>query len=516
MAEFISSLSQINPHFHRSCIKDVAFPSKSFNPIKLPRNYSCGSCKLFLFAARKGGRHFVPQVPVIKVSRCLLESSMSCSCLGSLVDPDGAAAIEWASDVDQVLLLVSMFLTYVAGVVPTRKASSHSQKETSDGSVVFEGSTFSGSFMKNDDQVSSPYAWDAVKRKLRDSLNAVEHVGILGRITEFEQPPLKRSLSLYAIADAPRFRLLWASFQHLEKEVKNIPEGSGTMDRNDWMVIFDGIMQRFSEPVCVAWLEKEISLERSNCYMEPLSSIFKRLNEEKSILKNIKKSGKMDLFADLLYLLRFGSLREGCLYGDSLFIHHGIAILEDMVINLADGISSIYLDLISVDSNVSNEINRLGLNLCTLSTRALQKLRNELALDRWLHQNMEAIAAMYEDRFDLYTLQSEVIEDLSETQAETDSWWKLLTVRKSGKSPRLHYVVIGQISVSTKRTMELRALTGWGYYFSLFLELSDIGMPIIKAVLANVSSAISFFLVSLIGRSLGLIFTGIRQSLRWK
>jgi hypothetical protein len=70
--------------------------------------------------------------------------------------------------------------------------------------------------------------------------------------------------------------------------------------------------------------------------------------------------------------------REGCCYDNSLFILHGISILEDLVITLADGIASIFLELISVDGNLSNEMNRLGLALCTLSTRALQKLRNEV------------------------------------------------------------------------------------------------------------------------------------------
>lgn len=70
--------------------------------------------------------------------------------------------------------------------------------------------------------------------------------------------------------------------------------------------------------------------------------------------------------------------REGCCYDNSLFILHGISILEDLVITLADGIASIFLELISVDGNLSNEMNRMGLALCTLSTRALQKLRNEV------------------------------------------------------------------------------------------------------------------------------------------
>lgn len=59
-------------------------------------------------------------------------------------------------------------------------------------------------------------------------------------------------------------------------------------------------------------------------------------------------------------------------------MEHGVSILEDLVIMLADGIASMYLGLISVDSSMSNEMNNLGLSLCTMSTRALQKLRNEV------------------------------------------------------------------------------------------------------------------------------------------
>ncbi|KAB2602105.1 hypothetical protein D8674_003110 [Pyrus ussuriensis x Pyrus communis] len=54
------------------------------------------------------------------------------------------------------------------------------------------------------------------------------------------------------------------------------------------------------------------------------------------------------------------------------------------------------------------------------------------------------------------------------------------------------------------------------YYFSLFLELFDISMPLMRSVVDNVSKGLSFFLKCLIGRSLGLVYTGIRQSLRWK
>jgi hypothetical protein len=39
--------------------------------------------------------------------------------------------------------------------------------------------------------------------------------------------------------------------------------------------------------------------------------------------------------------------------------------------------------------------------------------------------------------------------------------------------------------------------------------LSDIAMPFVKATVSKVSVAVSYFWVSMIGRSLGLIFSGI-------
>lgn len=45
---------------------------------------------------------------------------------------------------------------------------------------------------------------------------------------------------------------------------------------------------------------------------------------------------------------------------------------------LADTIASIYVEFISIDSDISTEMNGYGLTLCSMSTRTLQKLRNEV------------------------------------------------------------------------------------------------------------------------------------------
>lgn len=71
-------------------------------------------------------------------------------------------------------------------------------------------------------------------------------------------------------------------------------------------------------------------------------------------------------------------IREDCYYDSRIFAVHGISILEDLVIALADGVASVYLEFISVDSDVSSKTNSLDMSLCALSTRELQKLRNEV------------------------------------------------------------------------------------------------------------------------------------------
>ncbi|KAK9282565.1 hypothetical protein L1049_005486 [Liquidambar formosana] len=516
MAEYMAIPSYAKLHMQRSCIKQRGLRSSSHFRI-VQRKYSYGSCKIIWLPTQEVYKPSSPGITNLKLSSCLRGSSLRLSCLRTLVNPDSATS-DWVAVVDQVLLMASVLLTYMAGVLPSEKSSFHSRTSSSDENVVPGSSTVSGSAMKNDEQVDLKYAWDVVKGKLMDALNAIEQGGDVGnRVIEFEQNRAKRPLSLYAVAEGPRLRLLWASLQQLEEEVNNISANSEIVNMDDRLAIFSEIIQKSRLSVCMTWLEKELCLKNNKPDKALLSSIFEKLKGDSTILQNIRKSGKEDLYSELLCFLRFNYLSEGRCYDHSLFTLHGVAILEDLVITLADGIASIYLELISVDGNMSNEMNGLGLILCTLSTRELQRLRNEVALNQWLHQNMEAVISMYEDRFDLCTLQTQLIEEPSRSQTEEFNWWKKLTLRKSVVVlSTFSYVVISHFSMPVKRIKELRVLTGWRYYFSLFLELSDITMPLIRAVFAKVSNAISFFLVCLIGRSLGLIYTGIRQSLRWK
>lgn len=516
MADYVvsSSPSFINLHsWRRSRVKEKA-PSFTPNYLHSQRKYSHRNCKVVQVSTLKtcpGGLLSFQASPVTR------KNSIKCYCLGSLVDPNGAIVSGWVSVSDQLLLMASIFLTYMAGVIPQHNSNHTHRKNFLEDNVVVESSTSSGSYRKKDDRVNLKHAWDAVKEKLLDSLDAIERRSSLGnKFLQFEQQHAKRPLSLLAIFDGPKLRLLWASFQWLKEEVKNIFADSEAVSMDDWLTIFPEIIQKSCHPVCMTWLVEELQLENKKSDKELVSLMIEKLKGDDIVLQNIRKSGKEDLYAELLYFLRFGSLRKSCCYDCKLFMLHGDSILEDLVITLADGIASVYLELISVDGSLSNEMNSLDMFMCNMSTRALQRLRNEVALNQWLYQNVEAVVSMYEDRFDLCTLQLKSIEEPCGNQIEKHTWWKKLTLRKSKMMQSSYFSAISHFSMPVKRTKELRALTGWRYYFSLYLELSDIMMPLVRAVIDKVSNAISFFLVTLIGRSLGLIYTGIRQSLRWK
>ncbi|KAH7517527.1 hypothetical protein FEM48_Zijuj09G0074400 [Ziziphus jujuba var. spinosa] len=562
MAEYVASSSCIKLHMQRGCVRAEGFKPRNVHFRMVQRKYFYANWNSSWLPTWKMKELNIPRKSKLYASPYLRKHSFKCSCLGSLVNPESATASEWVPIVDQVLLMASIFLTYMAGVIPVDKSY---QKDISSDNVVPESPSSSGSGTTNEDQVNSKYALDVVKEKLLNTLDAFERTPSIGNmVLEYDERRAKRPLNLSALADGPRIRLLWASFQRIEDEASTLSNclvlqcpvsgkvndvsNSGTFNMDNRLTVFSEIIQKSCGPACMTWLERELCLSNNNSHA--LVSILRAKLKGDDRVLNIRKSGKEDLYADLLCFLCFGSIREGWCYDRSLFLLNGISILEDLVITLADEIAGIYLELISVDSNLSSEMNSMCLAICTLSTRDLQRLRNEVALNQWLYQNMESVTSMYEDRFDLHTLQSQLIKEPGNRHSE-NQWWKRFTQKKSETGSSSYYTVISQFSMPVKRTKELRALTGcyWfmelqnshyqfmepcmdeintyllddavgkllrRYYFSLFLELSDISMPLIRAVVNKVSNALSFFLVTLIGRSLGLIYTGIRQSLRWK
>ncbi|XP_057736624.1 uncharacterized protein LOC130951891 isoform X3 [Arachis stenosperma] len=370
MAACVASPFSSMPHLQRGAVRARAYSNQpSFKTVN--RNSSRNQCQLVRFAAWK---MFEPNASVTthcKISSRLQVTSFKCIGLGALVDLDGVAVSNLVPVVDQVLLLASIFLTYTAGIVNFGKPSTSYEKITSDKKVLSGSSDNYGSVVKENYKLESKYTFNAVRGKLLNSLNALEQKTYSGDIILHST---KQSLSLNAIAGAPKLRLLWGAFQKVEEEVKNISSTrSVAMEDN----FFSEFIQRSCHSICDSWLEDEYSLLKGNFDKELSSVILEKVKQDNSIVQSITRSGKIDLYLELLQYLSFGSLREDCCYDSCIFGLHGISILEDLVIAIADGVASVYLEFISVDSDVSSKTNSLDMSLCALSTRELQKLRNE-------------------------------------------------------------------------------------------------------------------------------------------
>ncbi|KAK1308533.1 hypothetical protein QJS10_CPA09g02010 [Acorus calamus] len=516
MGECITMLSCANIRLQSVPLKRRNFMHKNVSSNVLRRNCLYEGCRHAVqFPSWQVCDYSASFDRTVKGGWCIKLNRLRCNVVGASINLDDA--VNWVPVIDQALLMTSVIFAYMAGAVPSEDAYLNAKKHKPGQESSIASSIPSGRAGNHDKRTKAHDTWNEIEGKLVDALDAVDlETNTWIRLAEHGTHETKDPLSLSAIADGSRLRLLLSTLQQLHKEVKSIPQVHEDCSRDVWFGVIFEIIQGSIQLVCVGWLEEELRLQNKAEDKVITARMFEKLRNN-TILENLKRLGKDNLYADFLYFLRFGSLSSGCYYDIQLFTQHGVDILEDLVITLADGISSIYLELISVDSGLASKMNGLGLKLCSLSTRELQRLRNEVALNQWLQQNFELVVSMYEDRFDLSVLQKQLLEDPHESQTEKLMWWKTFITRKPASTPfPLHCVLISQLSLHVKRTEELRALIGWRYYYSLFLEFSDIAMPLVRVIFDKISSAISFFLKCLIGRSLGLIFSGIRQSLGWR
>ena len=115
------------------------------------------------------------------------------------------------------------------------------------------------------------------------------------------------------------------------------------------------------------------------------------------------------------------------------------------------------------------------------STRSLERFRNEVSLRRLLSSVFDGVRDMFEDRQSLFALAD------------------------GGRLVRT--------AVPLPRRGELDALVGFRRGVSYCLEAGDLVVPLLQRALRRAGGWVSFLLVQLIGRALGLVAKGIRQSL---
>lgn len=449
-----------------------------------------------------------------------LETQVRCYFFQSMMGSESVISPNLMLLSDEALLTISVVFAYLAGVAPSRptilRTRNLSANQHLTAPISFDSGR-NGKRLLDKSTASNPNdTWNEVRAKLSEALEANgQDAGFDSRDEGLKNDRKNYPLSMLAIHGSPRLRLLLITFQLLEMEARNVSGSFELLDGIRWSEVSVMLIDSLIEPAFMKWIEEEQALENGKIDEKLMMVISRKIKEDNGILKRFNRLGKVELYLDLLFFVRFGSARSDSYFDTKFLAENGARILEDLVIFLADVIVSIYLEIMSVDGDMPTEVVGSSLALCSLSTRELQKQRNEVAINGWLHQYFESVVSMYEDRFELYVLRRRSCKNTADNPPDKTNWLTI-AFRKPSTSTHLDYVCISPFSLPVRRTKELRALTGWRYYYSLFLELSDIATPFARAVVARVSAAVSYFWVSMIGRSLGLIFSGIRQSLGWR
>ena len=128
MAECVASAFCVKLNTQRRLVTGRGFSGQITNLKTVPRK-----CSRSVF-----------RVTYLKFTTRTRELPLKCIGLGALVDFDGATTSKLVPVVDQMLLMGSIFLTYMAGVIPVERSHASYRKTNSDKNVFPESSDISG------------------------------------------------------------------------------------------------------------------------------------------------------------------------------------------------------------------------------------------------------------------------------------------------------------------------------------------------------------------------------------
>lgn len=146
-----------------------------------------------------------------------------------------------------------------------------------------------------------------------------------------------------------------------------------------------------------------------------------------------------------------------------------LSIIEDMSVSISEGITKAVLST-----------NAFGLVSNLKSSRVLNKFRNQQRFSKFLFDNYRDVENIFSDRFELYGY-----------YAETDQLIKR--------------------TLFMQRVNELEKLRGLRYLVSIVLEALDVFVPILFQAWRNATKVATYLLVVVLGRSIGLVYRGIKD-----
>ncbi|MDZ8133852.1 MAG: DUF3685 domain-containing protein [Nostoc sp. DedQUE04] len=153
-----------------------------------------------------------------------------------------------------------------------------------------------------------------------------------------------------------------------------------------------------------------------------------------------------------------------------------LMILENLLIQVANGVVQPLLNYLADVEEIKQNFYRRQL----ISTREIERFRNDLSWKYRLKNYINEPKAVFESRYELFVI-----------------------------APR----GIANTSVYAPRNQELVKLSNIPLVVTLLLEFSDAIAPRLKSLLAVFGSGIVFILTQIVGRGLGLIGRGILQGI---
>jgi DNA-binding NarL/FixJ family response regulator len=184
----------------------------------------------------------------------------------------------------------------------------------------------------------------------------------------------------------------------------------------------------------------------------------------------------LELFSYLLFQtdLRVEHISYPAGSSDANF--HAEMLLENLLIQLANAVMQPLLNYLADVEEIKQDFYVKTL----MSTRELERFRNDLSWKYRLNNYVNEAKAIFESRYELFVF-----------------------------APR----GIAQISIYAPRNEELAQLSGLPLAVTLGLEFRDAIAPRLQSLLSIMGSGIVFVLTQIVGRGLGLIGRGILQGI---
>jgi DNA-binding NarL/FixJ family response regulator len=184
----------------------------------------------------------------------------------------------------------------------------------------------------------------------------------------------------------------------------------------------------------------------------------------------------VELFSYLLFQTDLHIDNTSYAAGSSAAQSQALKLLENLIIQLANSVVQPLLNTLADVEAIKQDYYDRKL----ISTREIERFRNELSWRYRLNKYLNEPKAIFESSYELFVL-----------------------------APR----GIAQTTIYAPRGQELAQLSGIPLFVTLTLEFRDAIAPRLQSLLAVVGNSIVFILTKIVGRGLGLIGRGILQGI---